>query len=93
MFIERIKQLREEKGLPLRKLAAALDIDSATYWKIEKGDRRARKEYIPIIAELLGADKNELLTFWLADQVAAVVVDEKELSDKVLNIAKLNIKK
>ena len=39
MFIERIKQLREERQLPLRKLATELDINSATYWKIEKGDR------------------------------------------------------
>jgi len=88
MFIERIKQLREERQLPLRKLAAALDIDSATYWKIEKGERRARKEYIPIIAELLETDKDELLTLWLADKVAAVVADEKEIADRVLNIAK-----
>jgi transcriptional regulator with XRE-family HTH domain len=93
MFIERIKQLREERQLPLRKLAAALDIDSATYWKIEKGERRARKEYIPIIAELLETDKDELLTLWLAEQVAAVVADEKEIADKVLNIAKKNLQK
>ena len=92
MFIERIKQLREERQLPLRKIAAALDIDSATYWKIEKGERRAKKEYIPIIAELLETDKNELLTLWLAEQVAAVVADEKEIAEKALNIAKENIK-
>jgi transcriptional regulator with XRE-family HTH domain len=88
MFIERIKKLREEQQLPLRKLAAALDIDSATYWKIEKGKRRARKEYIPIIAKTLSADGTELLKLWLADQVAAVVADEKELSNEVLSIAK-----
>jgi hypothetical protein len=70
-----------------------LDIDSTTYWKIEKGDRRARKEYIPVIAELLDTDKDELLTFWLADQVAAVVAKEKDLSNKVLNIVKFNIKR
>jgi transcriptional regulator with XRE-family HTH domain len=93
MFIERIKQLREERQLPLRKLAAALDIDSATYWKIERGERRARKEYIPIIAELLQADKNELLTLWLADQLTAVVADEKEIANQALKIAKENIKK
>jgi transcriptional regulator with XRE-family HTH domain len=91
MFIERIKQLREEKGLPLRKLAAALDIDSATYWKIERGERRARKEYLPTIAKLLQADYEELLKFWLADQVTAVVADEKELSSEILNIAKQNL--
>jgi transcriptional regulator with XRE-family HTH domain len=93
MFIEKIKQLREERQLPLRKLAAALDIDSATYWKIERGERRAKKDYIPIIAELLQADKKELLTLWLAEQITAVVADEKELSNKVLNIVKENINK
>jgi len=93
MFIERIKQLREERQLPLRKLAAALDIDSATYWKIERGERRAKKEHIPIIAELLKADQEELLSIWLADQVTAVVADEKKIANKVLDIAKLNIKK
>jgi transcriptional regulator with XRE-family HTH domain len=92
-FVERIKQLQEEQGLPLRKLAAALDIDSATYWKIEKGERRAREEYIPVIAEMLHADYEELLKFWLADQVVAVVENDKDLSDKVLKIAKGNIKK
>jgi transcriptional regulator with XRE-family HTH domain len=57
-----------------------LDIDSATYWKIEKGERRTRKDYIPIIAKVLQADETELLKLWLADQVAAVVTDKKELS-------------
>jgi len=33
----------------------------------------------------------ELLTLWLADQVTAVVAKDKELSDKVLNIAKYNL--
>jgi len=44
-----------------------------------------------IIAELLNADEKELLTLWLADQVTAVVADEKELSNKVLDIAKKRI--
>jgi hypothetical protein len=33
-FVERTKKLREEQGLPLRKLAAALDIDSACIFVI-----------------------------------------------------------
>jgi transcriptional regulator with XRE-family HTH domain len=88
MFIERIKQLREGCQLPLRKLAAALDIDSATYWKIERGNRRAKREHIPIIAEILQTDPEELLTLWLADQVAEVVENDKGISDKVLNTVK-----
>jgi transcriptional regulator with XRE-family HTH domain len=92
MFIERIKQLREECQLPLRKFAAALDIDSATYWKIERGERRAKREHIAIIAEILQADFEELLILWLADQVVAVVENDREISDKVLDIAKQAVK-
>jgi transcriptional regulator with XRE-family HTH domain len=92
MFNERIKQLREEQRLPLRKLAAALDIDTASYCKIEKGDRRAKKEYIPVIANFLQIDEKELLTLWLADQLLAVVADEKDIAKKVLDIVKENFK-
>ncbi len=92
-FTERIKPLREQCQLPQRKVAEALDIDSATYCKIERGERRVRKEQLSILAELLQTDEKELLTLWLADKVAAVVAGEKEIVDKVLNIAKENIKK
>ncbi|MDR1022806.1 MAG: helix-turn-helix domain-containing protein [Prevotellaceae bacterium] len=92
-FTERIKQLREERQMPQRKFAAALEIDTATYCKIEKGDRRVKAGQIVVIAELLQADKDELLALWLADQVAAVVEDEQKVANMALNIAKQNIAK
>ncbi|MDR1679225.1 MAG: helix-turn-helix domain-containing protein [Prevotellaceae bacterium] len=92
-FTERIKQLREQCQLPQRKVAEALDIDSATYCKIERGERKAKREQLSIIAELLNADKNELLTLWLADQVVAVIASEKEIAEEVLNIAKESTKR
>jgi transcriptional regulator with XRE-family HTH domain len=85
MFTERIKQLREGLQMPQRKLAAVLDIDTATYCKIEKGERRAKREQVYIIAEMLKADKDELLSLWLADQVYNVVKNEKH-AGKALNI-------
>jgi transcriptional regulator with XRE-family HTH domain len=91
MFNERIKQLREERQMPQRKLAAAMDIDTASYCKMEKGERRARKEHITIIADLLQTDYVELMKLWLADKIAAVVADDKELSNEVLKIEKQNI--
>ena len=93
LFTERIKQLREEHQIPQRKLAAVLDIDTATYCKYEKGERRPKREQVVTIAELLQADEKELLSLWLADQVTAVVKDEKEIADKVLDIAKQSITK
>jgi transcriptional regulator with XRE-family HTH domain len=67
MFTERIKQLGEERQIPQRKLAAALDIDTATYCKYEKGELRPKREQFVIIADLLEVDREELLTLWLAD--------------------------
>lgn len=93
MFTKQIKQLREQLQLPQRKLAETLDIDSATCCKIEKGERRAKREQLFMIAKTLKTDKDELLSLWLADQVIAVVGDEKKIADKVLSIAKQNIKK
>jgi transcriptional regulator with XRE-family HTH domain len=92
MFTERIKQLREERQMPQRQFAAALEIDTATYCKIEKGERRVKREQVLIIAKLLNTDEKELLALWLADQVIAIIIDEEEIADKVLNIAQKQIK-
>lgn len=43
LFSERIKELRTINQMPQRRLAAALDIDTATYCKIERGERKAKK--------------------------------------------------
>ena len=90
-FIEKIRFFREERQMPQRQLAAALEIDTATYCKIEKGERRAKCEQVVLIAEMLKADKEELLALWLADQVTVPVANEKIIVDKALNIVKQNI--
>jgi len=94
LFIHRIRELWESKQMLQRHISAALDIDNAMYCKIERGERQAKREQIPLIAEILKTDTKELLALWLADQVTAVVVEsDKEISDKVLRIAKKNINK
>jgi transcriptional regulator with XRE-family HTH domain len=88
MFTEKIRELREARQMPQRQFAAALEIDTATYCKIEKGERRVRREQIPIIAKLLKTNQKELLILWLAEQVVEVLEKDKKVSDKVLDIAK-----
>lgn len=90
MFSERIKELRIQNQMPQRQLAAALDIDTATYCKIEKGERRAKREQVEIIAQILNVDKKELTTLWLADKVYEVVGDEINAHD-ILNVVNENI--
>ncbi len=40
-FGEKIKELRENKGLLPRQLAASLEIDTPMFSKIERGERKA----------------------------------------------------
>ena len=85
LFADRIRQLREQKQMPQRQLAAALEIDTATYCKIERGERRAKREQVSILADLLETDKDQLSNLWLAEQIYSVVKDE-ENAEKVLDI-------
>lgn len=85
MFSERIKELRIQNKMPQRQLAAALDIDTATYCKIEKGERRAKREQIEIMAKILNADKDEHMSLWLADKICHLVKEEDNVS-RILSI-------
>ena len=84
-FGVKIKTLREQNHLYLRQVAACLEIDSALLSKIEKGIRNLKKERIPKLAEVLNADKEELLTLFLADQLDEIIKDEP-LDKKAINI-------
>ena len=93
MFLgKRIKLLREEKGLVQRQLAAVLEIDTPMYSKIERGERKAKREQVLKLAEMLNTDKDELLTLWLADQLFDLVKNE-ELGLKALKITELELLK
>jgi transcriptional regulator with XRE-family HTH domain len=85
IFGNKIKTLREEKQIPQRQLASVLEIDTATYCKIEKGDRRAKREQVNILAELLEVDSKELIRLWSADKVYDIIAEEEEAT-QILNV-------
>ncbi|RZL40927.1 MAG: XRE family transcriptional regulator [Pedobacter sp.] len=90
IFGNKIKILREEKQIPQRQLASVLEIDTATYCKIEKGDRRAKREQVIILAELLKVDSKELIRLWSADKVYDIIAEEDEAT-QILNVVAENI--
>ena len=50
-FGEYLRNRREQLGLPLRRVAAELDIDTSILSKIETSERTATKEMLPILAK------------------------------------------
>lgn len=91
LFADKIRRLRIEKQLLQSQLAAALEIDTPMYSKIERGDLSAKRTQVVALAKLLSIDEMDLLTLWLADKVTEVLEGEKELASNVLKIANRNL--
>lgn len=91
LFGKKIKELREKQGLLQRQLAAVLEIDTPMFSKIERGDRKAKREQVICLAQQLKVDVKELLTIWLADKVIDVLDNENDISHDAIAIVKDNI--
>lgn len=92
IFGNKIRTLREEKQIPQRQLAATLEIDTATYCKIEKVDRRAKREQVLILTDSLQTDTKVLLRLWSADKVYDIIAEEEEAT-QILNVVAESIVK
>ncbi|MBB4037455.1 DNA-binding XRE family transcriptional regulator [Dysgonomonas hofstadii] len=91
LFSEKIKQLREERSMPQRLPAAELEIDTATYCKIERGDRRAKRNQVTTLSKIFKVNEEELVVLWLADQIMTLVENDKQVAAKALEIVKQNV--
>ena len=91
---EILRGLRESKQLPLRVIAAYLDIDPAIMSRIERGQRKASREQIVKLADYFNVDEDELIIAWLSDKVVYELADES-VAIEALKVAeeKVNYKK
>ncbi len=89
-FGEIIRFKREEKGLLLRQVASALEIDQALLSKIERGHRNATKQLVIKLSDILGVDKNELLIQYFSDKIAYELSDD-EIGKETLKVAEQKI--
>lgn len=85
-----IRKLREEAEMPLRKLAASLDIDQSTLSKIERDERRPNTQMLEQIAKIFKADKKALLITFYSDVVAYEIQEETSFSE-ILQVAEAKI--
>jgi len=76
-FGDKIRAQREKKGMLLRELAAKIDVDTALLSKVERGERKMKKQKVTVIAKILGLKANDLITYWMADKIYDLVEDDK----------------
>ena len=88
---EKLRQLREQNELPLRKVAALLDIDVAILSKMERGERKLTKEIVLKLADIYKYNPDELLVLFLSDKIMYEIQDE-DLGEKALKVAEKRVK-
>ena len=81
-----LRRLRLESKLPLRKVAALVDVDVAILSKMERGERRLTKALVQKLAKLYKHDEEELLVVYLRDKVLHEVGDG-QLAIRALHVA------
>lgn len=86
-----IRQLRESKQLPLRKIAALLDIDTSYYSKIERSERKVSKDQIHLLEQIFGVEKNCLMIPYLSEKIY-FEISEEDCAGQVLKIAEARVK-
>lgn len=89
-FAEKAKRLRKEKGVPLRVVAAWLNIDQAILSKIENGKRSATRKNVSRLAKYYKVNEEELVISWLSDKLLYEVENE-EFALKAIKVAEEKI--
>lgn len=87
-FGEYIRNKREQLKLPQRKVAAELDIDTSILSKIERDERFATKDMLPILATALQIDEQELQIEFIQFMIQKEFGDLKYLSEGLKNALK-----
>lgn len=85
-FGSKIRSLREAKGLLLREVAAAINIDQALLSKIERSERIATRNQVIALAAFFLIKERELLTLWLGEKIAYEIKDE-DIANDALKVA------
>lgn len=91
MLGEKLKELRESKGLLQRQVAAELDVDTAYISKMESNDKPVSKSHLVALSRIYEVQESELVPIWLGEKVLHVL-ENSEFSFEALRLVLENMK-
>lgn len=74
---EYLRMLREKNDLPIRKVAAIVDVDQSTMGKYERGERLPKRELLDNFAVFFKVPVREMEKRFLTDKVVFPLLDEE----------------
>ena len=87
-----LKALRENKGIPQRKVAHAVDVDTSTLSKMELGERQISVDMIQPWADCIEANFMELQIRYISEKIMQEFTEQPYLLEAI-EVVKNNIKK
>lgn len=87
----KLRELREQSGLTLRKAAMQADIDVAILSKMERGERKLTKELILKLAQMYKVKPEKLIIDFLSEKVLYELEDE-DFGLEALKVAEKQLK-
>lgn len=87
----KLRELRENKGLSLRKVSTLVEIDVAVLSKMERAERKLSKDIVLKLADIYGHNVDELLVLFLSDKIMHEIQDE-DLGVKALQVTEQRVK-
>lgn len=88
---QKIKELRESKGMYQRQLASILNIGDGFLSKVESNQKSLKREHLKTISKTFNFSLSELEALWIANKIYDLVKDEKE-GLKALKVAEQETK-
>lgn len=88
-FGSHLKQIREQKKIPQRKVAHRLDIDTSTLSKMELGERQITVSMIEGLADALGLDYRELQIKFVSEKIMQDFKGQPFLKEALLETIKI----
>lgn len=90
MFGQIVREARKKRKMNLKELSSVTRIDQTLISRIERGDRVPTEAQLPILAENLALDINELKKEWMAEKVLKII-KYSPIASEVLLIAESRI--
>jgi transcriptional regulator with XRE-family HTH domain len=76
MLGEKLKELRESKGLLQRQVAAELNVDTAYISKMENNDKPVSKNHLKALAKTYSLPESELVPYWLGEKIIQILEND-----------------
>jgi len=86
----KLRELRGLNQLPLRKVAALLDIDVAILSKMERGERKLTKEVVLKLADIYNYNADDLFVLFLSEKIMYEIQNE-DLGEIALKVAEQRV--